>query len=179
MKKNVAIGMPAQALVVGQGHAPDLKRSPRLELMRVPAITDARCSFHVIILHATFVQSQARRRSASLLAVQRPSYLGLLRIVQFLSLLLIKNQVCASATTEPLPLAIISPGITGMDQHQISQYFSQIGRKGGLSRAKRLTPKRRKQIATKASKQAAKARTQKANQKANQKAKKNSGKPAR
>jgi hypothetical protein len=60
--------------------------------------------------------------------------------------------------------------LTRMDEDQLSQYFSQIGRKGGLSRAKRLTPERRKQIATKASKQAAKARSQKA--------KKNRGKPA-
>jgi hypothetical protein len=48
---------------------------------------------------------------------------------------------------------------------ELSQYFSQIGRKGGLSRAKRLTPARRKQIATKASREAAKARIRKAKKK--------------
>jgi hypothetical protein len=48
---------------------------------------------------------------------------------------------------------------------ELSQYFSEIGRKGGLSRAKRLTPARRKQIAMKASREAAKARTRKARKK--------------
>lgn len=48
------------------------------------------------------------------------------------------------------------------NEDQLSRYFSQIGRKGGLSRAKRLTAARRKQIAIKASREAAKARTRKA-----------------
>jgi len=49
-----------------------------------------------------------------------------------------------------------------MDEAELSRYFSRIGRKGALARAKRLTPERRKEIATKASKAAAKARTRKA-----------------
>ena len=47
----------------------------------------------------------------------------------------------------------------------LSRYFSQIGRKGGLSRAKRLTAARRKEIAIKASREAAKARIRKARKK--------------
>jgi general stress protein YciG len=45
-----------------------------------------------------------------------------------------------------------------MDEDQISQILSEIGRRGGKARAKALTPERRKEIATKASKAAAKAR---------------------
>jgi hypothetical protein len=51
-----------------------------------------------------------------------------------------------------------------MDEDQISQYLSNIGRKGGHARAKRLTAEQRKAIATKASKAAAKARRKKAKQ---------------
>jgi hypothetical protein len=46
-----------------------------------------------------------------------------------------------------------------MDQDQLSDYFSKIGRKGGFARAKTLTPAQRKASATKASKAAAKARS--------------------
>ena len=46
-----------------------------------------------------------------------------------------------------------------MDEDQISQILSEIGRRGGYARAKRLSAERRKEIATKASKAAAKART--------------------
>jgi hypothetical protein len=53
-----------------------------------------------------------------------------------------------------------------MDEDQISQILSEIGRRGGYARAKRLSAERRKEIATKASKAAAKARTKKAKQKA-------------
>jgi hypothetical protein len=52
-----------------------------------------------------------------------------------------------------------------MDEDQISQILSEIGRRGGKARAKALTPERRKEIATKASKAAAKARTRKAKKK--------------
>ena len=45
---------------------------------------------------------------------------------------------------------------------QLSRYFSHIGKKGGHSRAKKLTAEQRKEIATKASKAAAKARSKKA-----------------
>lgn len=49
-----------------------------------------------------------------------------------------------------------------MDEDQISQYMADIGRRGGQSRAKRLSAKRRKEIATKASKAAARVRRRKA-----------------
>jgi hypothetical protein len=52
-----------------------------------------------------------------------------------------------------------------LDEDQISQLLSELGRRGGLARAKRLSPARRKEIATKASKAAAKARTRKARKK--------------
>jgi len=42
---------------------------------------------------------------------------------------------------------------------ELSDYFSRIGRKGGQTTAKKLTPEQRKAIATKASKAAAKKRT--------------------
>ena len=45
---------------------------------------------------------------------------------------------------------------------QLSQYFADMGRAGGRERAKRLSAKRRKEIATKASKAAAKVRKRKA-----------------
>jgi hypothetical protein len=48
------------------------------------------------------------------------------------------------------------------DPELLSRYFSDLGRKGAKERAKRLSPERRKEIATKASKAAAKARSQKA-----------------
>jgi hypothetical protein len=53
------------------------------------------------------------------------------------------------------------------DEDQISQILSEIGRRGGLARAKKLTPAQRKAIATKASKAAAKARSKKAKNKGN------------
>jgi hypothetical protein len=43
--------------------------------------------------------------------------------------------------------------------------FAELGRKGGLKRAKNLTKKRRREIAAEASKAAAKKRTAKAKQK--------------
>jgi hypothetical protein len=52
-----------------------------------------------------------------------------------------------------------------LDEDQISQLLAELGRRGGLARAKRLSPARRKEIATKASKAAAKARTRKARKK--------------
>ena len=48
------------------------------------------------------------------------------------------------------------------DQDAIQKVLAEIGRRGGQARAKALTPKERKAIATKASKAAAKARTKKA-----------------
>jgi hypothetical protein len=47
-------------------------------------------------------------------------------------------------------------------QDAIAAYASRIARLGGIARAKKLSAKRRKEIATKASKAAAKARTKKA-----------------
>jgi hypothetical protein len=44
----------------------------------------------------------------------------------------------------------------------MKEALQEIGKRGGLERAKRLSGKRRKEIATKASKAAAKARTRKA-----------------
>ena len=44
-------------------------------------------------------------------------------------------------------------------QDAIAAYASRIARLGGIARAKNLSPARRKEIATKASKAAAKART--------------------
>jgi hypothetical protein len=49
-----------------------------------------------------------------------------------------------------------------MDDSLLKKALQEIGKRGGLERAKRLTEKRRKEIATKASKAAAKARTRKA-----------------
>jgi hypothetical protein len=50
------------------------------------------------------------------------------------------------------------------DEDQISQILSEIGRRGGLARAKKLSAEKRKEIATKASNAAAKARSKKAKQ---------------
>jgi hypothetical protein len=47
-------------------------------------------------------------------------------------------------------------------QDAIAAYASRIARLGGIARAKKLSAKRRKEIATKASKAAAKARTKRA-----------------
>jgi len=56
-----------------------------------------------------------------------------------------------------------------MDEAELSKYFSRIGRKGGIARAQQLTPERRKEIATRASKAAAKVRTRRAKQRARDK----------
>jgi len=48
--------------------------------------------------------------------------------------------------------------MTDPDPDLLSRYFSEMGRKGAKERAKRLSPERRKEIATKASKAAAKKR---------------------
>jgi hypothetical protein len=48
-----------------------------------------------------------------------------------------------------------------MNKQDISKLFSDLGRKGGKARAKSLTPERRREIATKASKAAAKKRSEK------------------
>jgi hypothetical protein len=53
-----------------------------------------------------------------------------------------------------------------LDEDQISQLLAELGRRGGLARAKKLSPARRKEIATKASKAAAKARSKKAKNRA-------------
>jgi hypothetical protein len=52
-----------------------------------------------------------------------------------------------------------------VDEDQISQLLAELGRRGGLARAKKLSPARRKEIATKASKAAAKVRKRKAREK--------------
>jgi Spy/CpxP family protein refolding chaperone len=44
----------------------------------------------------------------------------------------------------------------------VSKYLSEIGRKGAIARAKRLTPEQRKEIAQKAAKASAKVRSKKA-----------------
>jgi hypothetical protein len=49
-----------------------------------------------------------------------------------------------------------------MDDSLLKKALQQIGKRGGLERARRLSEKRRKEIAIKASKAAAKARTRKA-----------------
>jgi len=45
------------------------------------------------------------------------------------------------------------------DEDRISELLAEIGRRGGLARAKKLTAEQRKEIATKASKAAAEARS--------------------
>jgi hypothetical protein len=50
------------------------------------------------------------------------------------------------------------------DWERFSRYFSELGRKGGNARAKKLTPEQRKEIATKASQAAAEVRRKKAAQ---------------
>ena len=49
---------------------------------------------------------------------------------------------------------------------EVKKFYSTIAKLGGEARAKKLSAKRRKEIATKASKAAAKQRTAKAKQKA-------------
>jgi hypothetical protein len=49
-----------------------------------------------------------------------------------------------------------------MDEDPVSKYLSDIGRKGGYSRAKRLTPDQRREIAKKAAKASATVRRKKA-----------------
>jgi hypothetical protein len=49
-----------------------------------------------------------------------------------------------------------------LDEDQIYKVLAEMGRKGGLARAKKLTPKQRKEIATKASKAAAAKRRKRA-----------------
>jgi len=51
------------------------------------------------------------------------------------------------------------------DAEQLSRYFSEIGRKGGKARAKRLTAEQRKESAIKASQAAAQVRRKKAKNK--------------
>ena len=48
-----------------------------------------------------------------------------------------------------------------IDEDQLSQLLAEMGRRGGVARAKKLSADKRKEIATKASKAAAKARTAK------------------
>lgn len=48
------------------------------------------------------------------------------------------------------------------DEDIVTKVLSEIGRRGGQARAKALSAKQRKEIATKASKAAAKARTRRA-----------------
>jgi len=49
-----------------------------------------------------------------------------------------------------------------LDEDQVYKVLAEMGRSGGLARAKKLSPARRKEIATKASKAAAKARSKRA-----------------
>jgi hypothetical protein len=46
--------------------------------------------------------------------------------------------------------------------NEVREWYRQLGRKGGVARARKLTAEQRKRIATKASKAAAKARKKKA-----------------
>jgi general stress protein YciG len=62
-----------------------------------------------------------------------------------------------------------------MDEDQVSKYLSEIGRKGGHARAKRLSPEQRSEIAKKAAKASAKVRKRKAAQR--KKAKKSRRRP--
>jgi hypothetical protein len=62
-------------------------------------------------------------------------------------------------------MALPASIVIRMDEEQLSAYFSQMGRKGGKARAQKLTPERRKEIATQASRAAAKVRTKKASMK--------------
>lgn len=50
----------------------------------------------------------------------------------------------------------------GMEEDPVSKYLSEIGRRGGYSRAKRLSPEKLKEIAKKAGKASGKARSKKA-----------------
>jgi general stress protein YciG len=52
-----------------------------------------------------------------------------------------------------------------MEEDPVSKYLSQIGRKGGQSRAKRLTPEQRKEIGIKGGKASGKVRKKKAKRK--------------
>ena len=52
-----------------------------------------------------------------------------------------------------------------VDEDQLYQLLSEMGRRGGVARAKKLSPAQRKEIATKASKAAAKVRKAKAKKK--------------
>jgi len=54
------------------------------------------------------------------------------------------------------------------DEDQMSRLLSELGRRGGIARAKKLSAQKRTEIATKASKAAAKARSKKAKQKKGQ-----------
>src|ERR1700730_1940283 len=56
----------------------------------------------------------------------------------------------------------IAHAVLRMDPDQVSQSLSEIGRKGGHARAKRLSPKKQREIAAKASLAAAKVRREKA-----------------
>jgi hypothetical protein len=49
-----------------------------------------------------------------------------------------------------------------LDEDQMYKVLAEMGRKGGLARAMKLSPERRKEIAIKASKAAADARSKKA-----------------
>lgn len=55
--------------------------------------------------------------------------------------------------------------ILHMTKEAISKYLTAIAKRGGKARAKKLTPERRKEIATEASKAAAAARTRRAKEK--------------
>jgi hypothetical protein len=49
-----------------------------------------------------------------------------------------------------------------MDEKELSKYMSEMGRKGAIARAKRLTPAQRTEIAKKAGKASGKVRRKKA-----------------
>ena len=52
-----------------------------------------------------------------------------------------------------------------MDEAELSKYMSEMGRKGAIARAKRLTPEQRREIAKKAGKASGKSRRAKAKRK--------------
>ena len=56
-----------------------------------------------------------------------------------------------------------------VDEDKLSELLAEMGRRGGVARAKKLSADRRKEIATKASKAASKARTKKAQERKKQK----------
>jgi hypothetical protein len=56
-----------------------------------------------------------------------------------------------------------------LDEDQVYKVLAEMGRRGGLARAKKLSAEKRREIATKASKAAAKVRSKKAKERGKKK----------